>query len=73
MAPPAPARAVTSTTAAWEGESLNDPADIDDRFPALDMILDAGYGKLTSTAVVDMTGGEPQVTRVGAGPVDGVF
>ena len=64
---------IISTTAAWEGESLNDPAEIDERFGALDLILDAGYGKLTSTTVVDMTGPEPEVTRVGAGPVDGLF
>jgi tRNA threonylcarbamoyl adenosine modification protein (Sua5/YciO/YrdC/YwlC family) len=64
---------IISTTAAWEGEPLNDPADIDARFGGLDLILDAGYGRLTSTTVVDMTGAAPEVTRVGAGPVEGVF
>lgn len=64
---------IISTTAAWKGESLNDPADIDIRFKQLDLVLDAGYGGLIGTTVVDMTGSVPLVTREGAGPVEGIF
>lgn len=64
---------IISTTASWEGEALNDPADIDERFPQLDLIVDAEYGGLTGTTVVDLTGPLPEVVREGAGPVDGIF
>jgi tRNA threonylcarbamoyl adenosine modification protein (Sua5/YciO/YrdC/YwlC family) len=64
---------IISTTASWEGESLNDPEDIAARFPGLDLILDAGLGGLVGTTVVDMTGGTPAVTREGAGPVESIF
>jgi len=67
-------RPIVSTTAAWEGESLNDPADIDERFPDLDLILDAGYGGLIGTTVIDVTGSNgPVIVREGAGPVEGIF
>lgn len=64
---------LVSTTAAFEGETLNDPADIDEHFKGLDLILDAGYGGLEPSTVVDLSSGSPVVTRVGAGPVEGIL
>lgn len=64
---------LVSTTAAWEGESLNDPADIAEHFPGIDLILDAGYGGLIGTTVVDVTTPVPTIVREGAGPVEGLF
>lgn len=61
---------IVSTTASFEGEALSDPAEIDERFPGLDMILDVGAGGLTPSTVLDLTGGEIRVVREGAGSVD---
>ena len=65
-------RPVISTTANLPGESeaLIDPDEIDDRFPGLAMVLDAGACGLTPTTVVDLSQGTPVVVRQGAGPVD---
>ena len=64
---------IISTTASRDGEALNDPADIADAFPGIDLILDAGYGGLVPTTVVDLSGPTPTVLREGAGPIDGVL
>ncbi|MBZ0122251.1 MAG: threonylcarbamoyl-AMP synthase [Sandaracinaceae bacterium] len=61
---------IVSTTASWDGEPLNDPSDISDYYPALDMLLDAGYGGLEPSTVLDLTSGDVEVVREGAGPVD---
>ncbi len=61
---------IVSTTASWEGEPLNDPNDISDYYPALDLFLDAGWGGLEPSTVLDLSSGDVEVTRVGAGPVD---
>ncbi len=61
---------IVSSTASKDGETLNDPADIDEAFPALDLILDAGYGGLVPSTVLDVTGHEVRVVREGAGPID---
>lgn len=61
---------IVSSTASKDGEALNDPADIDEAFPMLDLILDAGYGGLTPSTVLDVTGPEIIVVREGAGSVD---
>lgn len=61
---------IVSSTASKDGEALNDPAEIDEAFPMLDLILDAGYGGLTPSTVLDVTGPEIVVVRVGAGSVD---
>lgn len=63
---------IVSTTATIEGEPLNDPAEIDARFKGLDLVLDAGYGGLVASTVIDLTGPEIQVVREGAGPVDAI-
>jgi len=64
---------IVSTSASWQGETLNDPDEIDDRFRDLELVLDAGYGGLEPSTVVDLTGPEPRVERVGVGPVDVLF
>lgn len=61
---------IVSSTASKDGEALNDPADIAEAFPGLDLILDAGFGGLTPSTVLDVTGPEIVVVREGAGPVD---
>ncbi|RZO52725.1 MAG: threonylcarbamoyl-AMP synthase [Sandaracinaceae bacterium] len=61
---------IVSTSATWEGEMLNDPNDIASYFAHVDMFLDAGWGGLESSTIVDLTGPEVEVVREGAGPVD---
>lgn len=61
---------IVSSTASKDGEALNDPAEIDEAFPMLDLILDAGYGGLTPSTVLDVTGPEIVVVREGAGSID---
>jgi tRNA threonylcarbamoyl adenosine modification protein (Sua5/YciO/YrdC/YwlC family) len=63
---------IVSTTASWEGEPLNDPSDIADRYGALDLFLDAGWGGLEPSTVLDVSSGGVEVMRVGAGPVDDI-
>jgi tRNA threonylcarbamoyl adenosine modification protein (Sua5/YciO/YrdC/YwlC family) len=65
-------RPVISTTANLPGEddALIDPDEIDDRFPGLALILDAGAGGKTPTTVVDLTSSPPTIIREGAGPID---
>lgn len=65
-------RPVISTTANLPGEddALIDPDEIDDRFPGLALILDAGAGGKTPTTVVDLTTSPPTIIREGAGPID---
>jgi tRNA threonylcarbamoyl adenosine modification protein (Sua5/YciO/YrdC/YwlC family) len=58
---------IVSTTASWQGETLNDPDDIDDRFRDLEMVLDTGYGGLDPSTVVDLTGPAPEIVRHGLG------
>jgi tRNA threonylcarbamoyl adenosine modification protein (Sua5/YciO/YrdC/YwlC family) len=61
---------IVSSTASRDGEALNDPADIDEAFPGLDLILDAGFGGLTPSTVLDVTGTDVVVVREGAGAID---
>jgi tRNA threonylcarbamoyl adenosine modification protein (Sua5/YciO/YrdC/YwlC family) len=61
---------IVSTTASWEGEPLNDPSEIADRYDAIDLLLDAGYCGLEPSTVLDVSKGEVEIVRVGAGPVD---
>ncbi len=64
---------IVSTSATWRGDQLNDPDEIDDRFPGLAMVLDAGYGGVEPTTVIDLSKPSPVVTRVGAGDPDVVL
>ena len=36
----------------------------------VDLLIDGGAGRLQPTTVIDMTGDEPLVTRVGLGAID---
>src|SRR5687768_344780 len=63
---------IVSTSATAQGEQLNDPADIDLAFPQLDLILDAGWGMLEPSTVVDMTGDAPEIVREGVGSVEAI-
>jgi tRNA A37 threonylcarbamoyladenosine synthetase subunit TsaC/SUA5/YrdC len=64
---------IVSTSASFEGETLQDPAEIDKRFPALDLVLDADFGGLEPSTVVDLSGSEPEVTREGVGDPSVLF
>lgn len=61
---------ILSTSASVDGENLIDPADIDEAFPKLALILDVEACGLKSSTIIDLTGPEPEVIRIGAGPVD---
>jgi tRNA threonylcarbamoyl adenosine modification protein (Sua5/YciO/YrdC/YwlC family) len=61
---------VASTSASLQGEILIDPADIEDRFPELDLVLDAEGVGLTPSTVLDLSGDAAVVVREGAGPLD---
>ncbi|MBX3249865.1 MAG: threonylcarbamoyl-AMP synthase [Myxococcales bacterium] len=64
---------IVSTSATWEGEQLNDPDDLALRYKQADLILDAGWGGLDPSTVVDLTDGEPTLVRQGAGPTEGIL
>jgi len=63
---------VVSTSAAFDGEQLNDPDDLMLRFKEADLVIDSGWGSLEPSTVLDLTGGEVKVVREGLGPVDGL-
>ena len=51
---------------------LNDPDDIVARLSKrIDAVIDAGGQGFEPTTVIDLTGAEPVVTRLGCGPIDG--
>ncbi|MFW5739826.1 MAG: L-threonylcarbamoyladenylate synthase [Myxococcota bacterium] len=64
---------ITSTAVLPGGDPFIDPEEIDDRFKGLAMILDGGAGGIEPTTVVDLTSGEIDVIREGAGPLDELF
>ena len=61
---------IVSTSASWEGETLNDPNDIAAHYGGVDMFLDAGWGMLEPSTVLDLTGDGVDIVRQGAGPID---
>jgi tRNA threonylcarbamoyl adenosine modification protein (Sua5/YciO/YrdC/YwlC family) len=64
-------RPIISTTAAPPGEEpMVDPWEIKERFPALDLVVDAGPGGGIPTTVVDLSSGAITILREGAGPID---
>ena len=64
-------RPLISTTAQREGEEpFVDPAELDDAFPGLALVLDAGGGGVVPTTIIDLTESPARVVREGAGPVD---
>jgi tRNA threonylcarbamoyl adenosine modification protein (Sua5/YciO/YrdC/YwlC family) len=62
-----------STSATFGEETFMDPADIAERFRQIDMILDAGWGNMTPSTVIDLTGDSPHVVREGAGDWTALF
>ena len=64
-------RPIISTTAQRAGaEPHVDAREIDDDFPGLGLVIDAGGGGLVPTTVVDLTVSPPLVIREGAGSVE---
>lgn len=64
-------RPLISTTAAPPGEDpMVDPWEISERFPGLELVLDAGGGGTVPTTVVDLSSGIVKIIREGAGPID---
>jgi tRNA threonylcarbamoyl adenosine modification protein (Sua5/YciO/YrdC/YwlC family) len=70
-------RPIISTSAKRDDDddwSLNDPADIGAKFKQLDLILDAGpANEVPSTVIAFHEGGEMEVLRQGAGPIEGIL
>jgi tRNA threonylcarbamoyl adenosine modification protein (Sua5/YciO/YrdC/YwlC family) len=63
-------RPIISTTAAHHGDPpLPDPAEIDQEFRGLGLVLDGGPGGLEPTSVIDLTRSKAVVLRRGAGDV----
>jgi tRNA A37 threonylcarbamoyladenosine synthetase subunit TsaC/SUA5/YrdC len=56
---------LVTTTATAGGEALVDPADINEQFPGIDMILDGGFGGAVASTVLDLTGPRPRLLRPG--------
>lgn len=63
---------ILSTSASFEGEQLNDPDDLLEKFKQVDIVLDAGFCGLTPSTIVDLTGDSPVIVREGAGAVDAI-
>ncbi len=63
---------IVSTSATWEGEQLNDPDDVAAHYKQCEVVLDAGWGALEPSTVIDLTGDQAEIVRVGAGPVDDI-
>jgi tRNA threonylcarbamoyl adenosine modification protein (Sua5/YciO/YrdC/YwlC family) len=61
---------VASTSASIDGEILIDPREIEERFPDLDLVLDAEGVGITPSTVLDLSGDSVVVVREGAGPLD---
>lgn len=60
----------TTLIAPGENEPLNDPQDIRERFEhQLQAILDAGACPMEPTTVIDLSGAEPNVMRLGRGDI----
>lgn len=63
---------IISTSATYDGETLIHPAEINENFPQLDMVLDADSCGAVASTIIDLTGEQPEVVRIGAGPVDAI-
>jgi tRNA threonylcarbamoyl adenosine modification protein (Sua5/YciO/YrdC/YwlC family) len=63
-------RPLVSTSASIADEYFIDPREIEERFPDLELVLDAEDVGLTPSTVIDLSGDEPVLVRLGAGPVD---
>lgn len=64
-------RPLISTTAAAPGElPIIDPWELSERFPGLELVIDAGDCGTVPTTVIDLSEGDVRVVREGAGPLD---
>ena len=63
---------IVSTSATWDGEQLNDPDDVAAHYKQCEVVLDAGWGALEPSTVLDLTGDSVKIIREGAGPIDGI-
>lgn len=64
-------RPVISTTAQRAGADPHvDPREIEEDFPGINLVLDAGGGGIIPTTVIDMTVTPPEVVREGAGSIE---
>ena len=64
-------RPIISTTASHDdGDPFVDPAEIDEAFHGLGLVLDAGAGGMVPTTVIDLTQRPPTIVREGAGSVE---
>jgi tRNA threonylcarbamoyl adenosine modification protein (Sua5/YciO/YrdC/YwlC family) len=64
-------RPLISTTAAPPGEApIVDPWELSERFPGLEVVIDAGECSDVPTTIVDLSAGDVHVVREGAGPLD---
>lgn len=61
---------VASSSASLDGEQFVDPADIEARLPQVELVLDTEDVGLVPSTVVDLSGEQPEIVRMGAGPVD---
>lgn len=61
---------VASTSASIDGEILIDPREIEERFPELELVLDAEDVGSQPSTIIDVSGEAPVVVREGAGPID---
>ncbi|MGC4070004.1 MAG: L-threonylcarbamoyladenylate synthase [Polyangiaceae bacterium] len=63
-------RPILTTTACRPGEEpFVDPRDIDDAFPSLALVIDAGNSGILPSTIVDLTEEQPKIIREGAGDV----
>ena len=54
-----------------ETDPLTEPDEIEERIGSrIELLLDGGAGRLQPTTVIDVTGDDPQIVRIGLGPVD---
>lgn len=63
-------RPIVSTSATLKDETFIDPAEIDDHFSGLDLVVDCDTCGISLSTIIDLSGPEPTVIRQGAGPVD---
>lgn len=62
---------LSTSVTSREGEVLHDPDEIADQFRnRVEMILDGGPLVSEQSTVVDLTGEEPEIVRLGSGSVD---
>jgi len=55
-------------------EYTTDPELIHERVGVMvDMVIDAGYGDIEPSTIIDCTGDEPEILRQGKGPVEGLL